>query len=315
VGKRLAAVASVLLTAVVVAGCGGPSGPDPYEQLTAATKVAFDPIQVNVGLIATDGSTTFTIEPTAIGIVVDAAGQRSGVHVALPTAGMGLDAFALDALGIDGDTIDFDLVYAGEKLYIRSALLGASLRMILGPSGKVPAGDLAGWLGFGSAEEFAALSGLLGAAPAPSAAPPSAGNAQSLRLALEGAGITLTSAGTEAHDGADAIHLRVAVDSAKLLASPYFDAATRAQLGRIGVSLPSLAIGGDLWIAAAANRVVEADIHVASTTQPDQTADLRVTFRAPDATVSLDAPPSFVDVPLRTLVTEMLKLLGKGAES
>src|SRR4051794_13126122 len=52
VRRRLAALVSLLLVAVlVIAGCGGASGPpDPYQLLGESSKVTWDPIQINVGL-------------------------------------------------------------------------------------------------------------------------------------------------------------------------------------------------------------------------------------------------------------------------
>ena len=315
--QRLVAVASaVLAAALLLVACGPPAAPDAYDLLTATTKAAWDPIQVNVGLTATDGDTTITIAPTAIAMVIEAAGTKTAIHVALPGASLGLDSTMLDRLGFAGDSLIFDVIYDGQKLYARSALLGTSLRMILGPSGKVPPGNLAGWLGLGSAEEFAALSNLMGAAPAgPGLASPSADASVSLKASLDAIGITLSSAGTEQHAGAAALHLKVAVDPAKLLASPSFDPATRAQIGKLGFPVGALTVSGDVWIDQASNRVTEVEFHVGSTVKPEQVADVTVTFHDPDGTVSLEAPSTFVDIPIGTLIGEMMKLLGKGAES
>jgi hypothetical protein len=303
----------MLLAALLAGACSTPAAPDAYDLLSASTKAAWDPLQVNVGVVIKDGDTTITIEPTAIGMVVDGAGQKSAVHMALPAETLGLDSFMLDQLGIDGDSIDVDVIYDGQRLYAKSPILGQSLRILLGPTANVPPGNLAGWLAFGSAEEFAALGNLM-ALPGPSLTP-SAGPTGSLKSILGDIGITLTSAGTEKHDGRDALHLVVAVDTDKLFASSYFDAMTRAQIGQLGIPIKALAISADIWIDQAANRVFETDVHVASTTEPDQTGDIRVTFRDPDGSISLLAPPSSVEIPIGTLVTEMMKLLSKGAES
>jgi hypothetical protein len=306
----------ILAATLLGAACGSPAAPDAYDLLSASTKGVWDPLQINVGVVVKDGDTTITIEPTAMAMVVDGAGNKSGIHIALPAESLGLNPFMLDQLGIDGDSIDFDVIYDGQNLYARSALLGTSLRMLLGPSGKVPPGNLAGWLAFGSAADFAALSNLMGAAPTgPSAGPSGDGSAGSLKAALEEIGITLTSAGTEKRAGTDALHLTVAIDTAKLFASQYFDAATRAQLGQLGVPVQAITVSGDIWIDQAANRVVELDVHVGSTAKAAQTGDITVTFRDPDGSVSLAAPGSSVDVPIGILIAEMMKLLSNGAES
>ena len=316
--SRSAALTALILSAsLAIGGCGSPAAPDAYDLLTATTEAAWDPIQINIGLTAKDGDTTFTIDPTAIALVAAGGGTKTAVHIALPAASLGLEPSMLDALGFDGDAITFDVLYDGAKLYARSAMLGTTLRMILGPSGNVPSGNLAGWLAFGSAEEFAALSNLVGGSGpiGPGAASPPGGSPAPLKAALGDLGITLSNAGTEQHGGIAAIHLAIAIDTQKLLASPLFDAATKAQLGQLGVSLGALTLSGDLWIDPAANRVVEMDLHVGSSTEPDQAADVTVTVRDPDGSVSLEAPSAFVDVPIGTLVREMLKLLGRGAES
>ena len=46
-----------------------------------------------------------------------------------------------------------------------------------------------------------------------------------------------------------------------------------------------------------------------------EVGDITITAHDPDGSVSLDAPASAVDVPLGTLISEMMKLIGKGAES
>ncbi len=315
--RRLAAaVSSVLAAALLLASCGAPAAPDAYDLLAATTKTAWDPIQINVGLTARGGDTTIAIEPSAIAMVVAGAGTKTAVHIALPAESLGLEPFMLDALGFDGDAITFDALYDGAKLYARSAMLATMLRTILGPTGKVPPGNLSGWLAFGTAEEFAALSNILGAPPGdPGSASPSAGRSASLKASLEEMGVTLSSAGTEQHGGIAALHLEIEVDAETLLASPSLDAATKAQLGQLGIAVGELTFSGDVWIDQAANRVIELDIHVGSNAKPDQVADVTVTFHDPDGTVSLEAPPAFVDVPIGTLVREMMRLLGRGAES
>ncbi|MEO5939465.1 MAG: hypothetical protein ABIZ72_01095 [Candidatus Limnocylindrales bacterium] len=316
--SRLVRLAAVFVVALVSA-CGTAAAPDAYDRLTTTTKVAWDPIQVNVGLTIRAGGETIEVDPSAIAVVFDGAATKTGLHVALPADDLRLDPGELDRLGFAGDSVDVDVVYDGRKLYARSALLGSTLRTILGPSGKVPPGDLAGWLGFGSEGEFAALSNLLGMNPTgrssdPAASAPPA-TAAALKQTLEAAGITLTSAGVQPHDGSAAFHVAIAIDSDQLVASPFFDARTRTQLGQLGVSVQAFTFSGDVWLDPGGSRIVEIDLHVVSIAHPSEGGDIRITFRDPDGSVSLAPPPSFVDVPLGALITEMTRLIGTGAES
>ena len=319
--KRSAAASWVLvaLAVALVTGCGTAAAPDAYDRLTATTKVAWDPIQVNVGLTIRSDGETIEIDPSAIAVIIDGAASKTGIHVALPADDLGLAPAEMDRLGFAGDSVDVDVVYDGQKLYARSALLGSALRTILGPSGKVPPGDLTGWLGFGSEGEFAALSNVMRLDPAaPSPHPGASGPltaAVSLKRTLEAAGITLTSAGVQAHDGGASFRVAIAIDSDQLVASPFFDVQTRAQLGQLGVSVQAFTFSGDVWFDPAGTRIVDVDLHVVSVAHPSDGGDIRITFADPDGTVSLAPPPSFVDVPLGALITEMTKLIGKGAES
>jgi hypothetical protein len=79
--------------------------------------------------------------------------------------------------------------------------------------------------------------------------------------------------------------------------------------------LRTLTITGDLWLDPATNRILEADGHAVSTDDPTAAGDVTITAHDPDGTVPLDVPASSVEVPLGTLITELMKLVGKGAES
>jgi hypothetical protein len=321
VRNRLALLASFVIAAtVLVGGCSGAAAPpDPYEQLTTSIKTTWNPIQINLGIVVTAAGKTITLDPKDIAMVLDTAGAKFGLHVSLPAAGLGVPASALSQLGIEGDSLDFDMVYADDAIYARSSLFKPTLRMILGPTGKVPVGDLTGWLKLGTKAELMALAALSGAARGMPSFPPGSDADQStpaaVKASFEAAGITLTIAGTEKRNGSDARHLKLAVDLGKLAANPDFLAGAGAQGGPMVAAMKSFTISGDLWIDPATNRVVESDVHMASTKDPTQVGDLTVTAHDPDGTVSLDAPTSSVDVPLGTLVTEMMKLVGKGAES
>ena len=319
--NRFALLASFVMAATVLAGgCSGAAAPpDPYEQLTTSIKTTWNPIQINMGVVVTAAGKTITLDPKDIAMVLDTAGVKFGLHVSLPAVGLGVPASALTQLGIEGDSLDFDMVYVDDAIYARSALFKPTLRMILGPVGKIPAGDLAGWLKLGTKAELMALGALSGAARGMPSLPPGSVADQStpaaVKASFEAAGITLTFAGMEKRNGSDARHLKLAVDLEKLAANPAFLAGVGAQGGPMIAAMKSFTISGDLWIDPATNRIVESDLHMASTKDPAQVGDLTVTAHDPDGTVSLDAPTSPVDVPLGTLVTEMMKLVGKGAES
>jgi len=321
VRNRLALLASfVIVAAVLVSGCSGPAAPpDPYEQLTTSMKTTWNPIQVNLGMALTVAGKTVTLDPKDIAMVVDTAGAKFGLHVSLPASGLGIPASAMSQLGIEGDSLDFDAVYVDDAIYARSALFKPMLKMILGPTNKVPVGDLTGWLKFGTKDELMALGALSGAARGMPSLPPRSGGDGStpaaVKASLEAAGITLTIAGTEMHNGSDARHLKMAVDLEKLAANPDFLAGAGPQAGPMLAAMRSVSFAGDLWIDPASNRIVEGDLHMASTKDRTEVGDFTVTAHDPDGSVSIVAPASSVDVPLGTLITEMMKLIGKGAES
>jgi hypothetical protein len=316
VRTRLGLLAMLVVVIALAGGCAGPAAPpDPYEHLTTSMKATWSPIQVNIGVKVTARGKTVTLDPKDIAIVVDTAAEKFALHISLPASDLEIPTAALDQLGIDGDSIDFDLIYAADALYARSAFFKPTLRLILGPTGKVPAGDLAGWLKFGTKEELAALSALSGSAGGmPSFAPPSPG-AEATKASFEAAGITFISAPNEKHNGVDMQHIKIAIDLGKLTSNPAFIAGVGPQSGAAIAAVKAATASGDLWLDPASNRILEADTHVASTNDPTEVGDITVTAHDPDGSVSLDAPGSAVDVPLGTLISETMKLLGKGAES
>lgn len=318
--NRLAALASLTAVAVLAAACAAAApAPDAYQQLDTAAKTAWDPIQVNVGLSAMVGGTAVKLDPADIAIVIDGAGGRGAVHIAISAAELGVTPAAFARAGLAGDTIAFDLVYAADTLYVRSALLAPTLKMLLGPVGKLPAGDLRGWLKLGTKDELAALAAMSSAAlPRPSAASPSADAAGTpIKRALEAAGVTLAIVGTEAHGGRDLQRIRMAIDPAKLAANPGFAAGAGggAQASQAAAMLRSLSFAGDLWVDPGSHRVVEADLHMASASDAAQSGDVVVTAHDPDGSVALDPPASTVDIPIAPLMTELMKLISKSSES
>jgi hypothetical protein len=299
-------------TALAVAGCGGGTTPsDPYELIVQSTKTGWSPVQVNVGMTATASGDSVTFDPADLAIVIDTAAGKGAFHLSLPVAGLRIPASALAELGVTGDSIDLDIVEDGQALYAKSPLFRPMIQMLMGRAGNVPAGDLAGWLKLGTNAElvaFAAMAG--GAVPAPSASAP-ADNAASLKSYLDGAGVTLTLAGTEKHGGVDAQHVKVAIDSAKLAANPNVRMGARAGAGGadIDAMMKELSLSGDLWIDGGSKHIVEIDVHISQTSGGSATAEMAVTAHDPDGSVSLDAPSSSVDVPLQPLVSRVLEMM------
>lgn len=311
---RFASVLALLLAfTAVVAACGGAATSDPYQVLSGSMKAPLDPVQVNIGFDVKDGATTYTIDPSSLAFVVNKAAGSAAVHVSVPAAGLGLDASVLAQVGITGSTIDLDVVYDGKAAYGRSPIFGTLLKMILQPSDDLPSGDLAGWLQLVTAEDLAGLAGTAaGSGDVPSFPVPSAGDGPALKAALEDAGITLKIAGTEQFNGVDAYHITVAIDSTKLLGNKVFDSVSRAQLDQMSTALKAVTLSGDLWVDKASNHVVEFDGHAVSTADPGQSGTLTVKIGSPDGSVSTAAPSSFVVVPFKSIITNLMSLIGQG---
>ncbi len=315
--NRLAPLALLLLAgAALVAGCTGPAAtPDPYELLATSTRAAWNPVQVNIGFKITAGGSTITLDPKDIAVVVDTAATTFAFHMSLPAAGLGIPSSALDQLGISGDSIDFDVLYAGDALYLKSALMKPMLRLFLGPTNKVPAGDLTGWLKLGTRADLIALAALSGGASGmPSFAPSSAG-ARDFKASFDEIGVTLTTGAVEKRNGSDARHVTIAMDIQKLLTNPEFLQGAGPQSGPMIAAMKDVTFSGDLWIDPATNRVLEMDGHGASTNSAVGAIDMTITAHDPDGSVPLAAPSTSVDVPIGTLITEIMKLIGRGAES
>ena len=316
VRHRLAPILALLVAfTVVAAACGGSGAApaDPYQILAGSMKAPLDPLQVNVGFELKDGATTVSIDPSALAFVASKTEGTAAVHVSIPAAALGSSASLLTQFGITGSTIDLDVVFDGKAVYGRSPLFATLLTMILQPSGDLPSGDLTDWLQLVTADDLAGLAGTAaGSSDVPSFAIPSAGDGPALKTALEDAGITLKVAGTEQRDGADAYHLTVAIDSTKLLANKVFDSVSRAQLDQMTTALKAVTLSGDLWVDKASNRIVEFDGHAVSTADSKQSGSLTVKIGRPDGSVSTEAPSSFVVVPFKSIITNVMSLVGQG---
>ncbi|MEW5991131.1 MAG: hypothetical protein AB1736_07260 [Chloroflexota bacterium] len=306
--RRFAPFASLLLAVTAIAAaCGGSSGGDPYDLLYKAIESDRDPVQVNVGFAITDGPTSIVIDPSQVGVVIDKAGAKGAVHVAIPLASLDMNPADLAVFGFIGDSIDFDLVYDGDAVYARSAVAGALLQTVLAQTGELPDGDLGGWLRLGTTAELESLAELLsGGAAIPTATMPPAANAGELKATLEGLGITLKNEGRQDRNGVDANHISVGLDVDKLLASDYLDAAGAAEIESARSALEQVELKIDLWLDASSGHLAEVDVKFASKTDSSQTGELTLRFRDPDGSISTDAPDDFVELPIESLVESLM---------
>ena len=312
--RGLSALASLIAAlTLVVAACGGAASSDPYELMIQSSKAPWSPVQINMGIKATGNGQTVSLDPANIAIVVDSAAGKGAFHLSLPAAQLGIPAASLAQLGISGGSIDIDIVEDGQALYAKSALFQPLLQALLGSSGKLPSGDLTGWLKLGTNAELAAFGAMAGGSmggvkPSASAG---AATAASLKSDLEAAGVTLTFAGTEKHNGADAQHLKVAIDSTKLANNPNFAAGAGANYAQVAESLKQLTLSGDVWLDSASKHLVEMDLHMADSKGSSGTADFVVTAKDPDGSVSLESPASSVAVPMQALFGQVLQMMGQ----
>lgn len=308
--RRFLILLLALMAVLTVAGCAGaPAATDPYDIARKAMDAKWDSVQVDVGINAKDGKSTVKIDPGAIRFVVDSKAGKALVHVALPVADLGADAASLKALGVTGDSIDIDVVYDGAALYAKSPVLGSVLGAMLAQSGKMPSGDMTGWLRLGTKEDFASL----GAAAAGSAKPelPTASlDAAGLKKDFETNGITLTFVAAEKKNGVDANHLKVAIDASKLSGSKAFGDLGGTQLDQLKAVAKTGTISGDVWIDKGTNRVVEADIHAAGTGSNAASGDVTISLKTPDAGTSFDAPATYTDLPVKSLLGTFMEMFG-----
>ncbi|OGO56633.1 MAG: hypothetical protein A2V84_04320 [Chloroflexi bacterium RBG_16_70_13] len=307
--RRSAPFASSLLAVMAVAAaCGGSSGGDPYDLLYKPIEADRDPVQVNVGFAVTAEGTSIVVDPSQVGFVVDRAGGSSALHLAIPFGALDIDPATLAPLGVVGDSIDVDIVLDGDAVYARSPILGTLLQTLLAQSGELPDGDLGDWLRLGTTAELESVMGLLGGGAAiPSATMPPAGNAGELKSTLEGLGITLKNEGRQNQNGVDANHVSVSLDVDKLLASDYLEMVSPAELEAGRSALQQVELEVDLWLDASSGNLAEVDVKAASTTGTSGVIELTLRFRDPDGTIQTDAPGSFVELPLQSIVEELIR--------
>ncbi len=309
--RRGLALAALPL-ALVVAACGAatPSAPAAADAYTAASKVFDAPlerIKINVGVTAT-GENAIEIKPEAIEVVIDQTAGKGSVHLSIPSKALGSDAAALGALG-GGDTIDVDALFDGQGLYVKSPLAAALLPFLAMQGVQVPTGDLSGWLKLGTAEELSGITGMMGEMPEASENPANELkdlDPAELKQQLEDAGVTVTVVGREQRNGVDSEHLLLNVDLKKLEASELAGKLPTDQLPGLGDAAASGTLTADVWLDATTGRPNEIAIHASDGTDK---ADITVLVSDPGA-VSLDAPATFVEVPIAPLITPLLQQFG-----
>jgi hypothetical protein len=316
--RRLARLGAPLAAvALVLAACGGssatPATTDPYEIAVRAIHAPMDQVQVEVGIKTSGTASDVTIDPGAIQIVADTKAGKASVHLSLPASALGSDLAPLAAMGGSSGTIDLDVLYDGQALYAKSPLAATLLPMLMSQSGQTISGDLTGWLRLGTAEDFASLAGGLGGLPGASGSPGASASpnlasldATQLKTQLDDSGVTLTYAGSESHNGANADHLTATVDQTKLSSGP-LASQLPSQLGQVEGLVGSQTLTADLWLDQSSGRLTELDLHGAGS--DGSTTDVTVLVSVPGS-AAFDAPSSYTDVPIVPLLTQLMQTFG-----
>jgi hypothetical protein len=305
--RGLALVALPLTLVVAACGAATPSAPaatDAYQVTSKVFDAPLDRVKVNVG-VTTTGSDAIEIKPDAIQLIVDTKAGKGSVHLSLPSKALGSEGASLGALG-GGDTIDIDALFDGQGLYVKSPLAATVLPLLAMQGVQVPTGDLTGWLKLGTAEELGGFMGAIGGAEA-SADPGQLKDLspEDLKKELENAGVTVTVVGREQRNGVDSDHLLLNVDLKKLEASDLGKQVPSDQLGALGAAANGT-LSADVWLDAANGRPNEIALHAADGSDK---AEIQVLISDP-GNVSLDAPASFVEVPIAPLLAPLMQSLG-----
>jgi hypothetical protein len=301
---------AVLPLTLVVAACGAatPSAPaqtDAYQVTSKVFDAPMDRVKINVG-VTTTGSDAVTIAPDAIQLIFDTTSGKGSLHLSLPAKALGSEGASLGALG-GGDTIDVDALFDGQGLYVKSPLAATLLPLLSMQGVQVPTGDLSGWLKLGTAEELGGFMSAVGGAEA-SANPDELKNLspEDLKKQLEDAGITVTVVGQEQRNGVNSDHLLVNVDLKKLEASDLAKQLPADQLGAIGGAASNGTLTADVWLDAANGRPNEIALHASDGSDK---ADIQVLISDP-GDAPLDAPATFLEVPLAPLLAPLMQQFG-----
>jgi sugar phosphate isomerase/epimerase len=131
-------------------------------------------------------------------------------------------------------------------------------------------------------------------------------SAADLKQKLEEAGVTVTFVGREQRNGVDSDHLLLNVDLKKLEASDLAKELPADKLSGLSGAAASGTLTADVWLDASTGRPNEVAIHAADGSDK---ADITVLISDP-GDVSLDAPASFVEVPIAPLLAPLLQQFG-----
>ena len=267
-----------------------------------------DQVKVNVGVKTTGGDSDITIDPKAIEVVADTKAGKGTFHLSLPKAALGTNA---NMLPVAGETIDVDVLFDGNGVYVKSPLAATLLPMLLMQSGQQIPGDLSGWIKLGTAEELGGLLGGLAGVPGASADPSMPGMSditpEELKRQLEDAGITVAVVGTESRNGVDSDHVTITVDPTKLAASDIAKEIPGGQLGQIQDLAGDGTLSGDLWFDRATGRINEAQINVAD--KNGESATITILVSDPGS-VAIEAPADATELPIGPLLETLMQTFG-----
>ena len=308
---------AVMPLALVVAACGSaaptaPPAADAYEVAGKAFDAPWERVKINVGVTST-GADAVDIKPEAIELIVDTSAGKGSLHLSLPAKALGSQGASLGALG-GGDTLDIDALFDGQAIYVKSPLAATLLPFLAMQGVQVPSGDLSGWLKLGTATELGGLFGAMGDVPDASDVPVGELkdlDAAGLKAKLEEAGVSVTFVGREQRNGVDSDHLLLNVDLKQLQASDLAKELPADQLSGLAGAAASGTLTADVWLDASNGRPNEIAIHAADGSDK---ADITVLISDPGA-VSLDAPASFVEVPIAPLLVPLLQQFGGALSS
>jgi hypothetical protein len=304
----------LLLLVGVLAACGAatpsPTTTDPYAILAEGLDASYDRVMVQVGIQAESDAGDITIPPEAITFVVDSAAGAGTMRVALPAEALGIAASDLAAMGIQGDTIELEVLFAGDALYAKSPLFASLLPLLMMQTGQTIEGDLTGWLRLGTAEDFASMAGAMGAAPVESADPDAlaALDPAQLKADLEEAGVTVTYVGTEPRDDETVEHVAVAVDLEKLAASDLVDQLPADQLSQLEGVAGDGSLAMNLYFDVATGALREIDVTASG---DGQGGTITVLLTDP-GDVAIEPPADFADVPVAELFGALLPMIMGG---
>jgi len=305
--------------ALVVAACGPGETTDPYGVLDRAITAGWQQVTVNVGFSVDvaaqqqDGvpipATSIKVDPSAIAFTVDTTTGKARLALSVPLQALGMEPSALGPLGLLIQSVDGELLFDGESLFAKSALIPMYLQGVGGQLGGPIKGDLTGWVRLGSKSELDALGGgttVLGSLFGAGALPgnlvlPSPGAPASLQAFVEDFGVAATFVGSDSADGVETQHVSGVVNLAKLAESRQLAAFTgfgRDQLQGIFDASKQVTVTADVWIDKGTGRLRTFRLDFNTLAEPVAKVSIVLQLRDPAAGTTFDAPAHFTDVPI-----------------